>query len=68
MIFNLQAAKAYVGGLMASAGIPVGTFFIQLAEKLTGWDIPASAETLFIGGVAYVLGHLAVYFTPNASL
>lgn len=63
--FNLSAAKAYVGGVVAAAGLPVATFFIGIFESLTGIDIPASMEAMIVTAFAYVLGHAAVYLVPN---
>lgn len=65
MKFNLEAAKAYVGGLIATAGPAVSEFIIHTFEAGTGFDIPASVEGVIITGVTFILGYVGVYFTPN---
>ena len=65
MMFDLRAAKAYVGGLLATAAPSVSGFIVGLIEKGTGWDIPVTLENTLLTGVAFVLGWLGVYLTPN---
>ena len=65
MKFNLEAAKAYVGGLVATAGIPVSNFIVGMFEKSTGIDLPSSVEGIVLTAVTFVLGYVGVYFTPN---
>ncbi len=66
MKFNLEAAKAYVGGLMATAAPHVSGFLVGLFESATGIDLPANVEGIILTGVAFVLGYIGVYVTPNA--
>lgn len=65
MMFDLRAAKAYVGGLLATAAPGVSGFLVGLIETSTGWDIPVSLENTLLTAVAFVLGWIGVYFTPN---
>lgn len=65
MMFDLRAAKAYVGGLLATAAPEVSGFLVGLIEHATGWDIPVSMEKMMLTGIAFVLGWVGVYFTPN---
>lgn len=65
MVFDLRAAKAYVGGLLATAAPSVSSFIVGLIESITGWDIPVSLEQTLLTGVAFVLGWIGVYLTPN---
>jgi hypothetical protein len=65
MKFDLSAAKAYVGGILATAGVPVSNFIVGVFEKTTGFDIPVSIEGVVLTGVTFVLGYIGVYFTPN---
>jgi hypothetical protein len=65
MKFDFSAAKAYVGGILATAGVPISTFIVGMVEKMTGFDIPVSIEGLVLTGVTFVLGYIGVYFTPN---
>jgi hypothetical protein len=65
MKFNLEAAKAYMGGLMATAGPSVSAFIIGMFESGTGIDLPSSVEGFVLTGVTFVLGYVGVYFTPN---
>lgn len=66
MKFNLEAAKAYVGGLMATAAPQVSGFIVGLFESTTSIDLPANVEGVVLTVVAFVLGYLGVYVTPNA--
>lgn len=68
MVFNLQAAKAYIGALIGASTFPTGVsnFFIGLIEKGVGIDLPASVEGIIYYGVAAAVGYIAVYFVPNA--
>lgn len=68
MKFDLSAAKAYVGGVLAVAGEPVAHFLIGLVEKGLGIDIPVNLEAFVIMGATYALGHTGVYFTKNAAV
>lgn len=65
MKFNLEAAKAYVGALVATSGGSVAYFLIGLFEAATSIDLPASLEGMVVTGVTAVIGYLAVYWTPN---
>lgn len=65
MVFDLRAAKAYAGGILATAAPPVSAFIVGIVEAATGWDIPTSLENTILTGVAFVLGWIGVYFTPN---
>ena len=65
MVFDLRAAKAYVGGILATAAPAVSGFVVGIVEASTGWDIPVSLEQTLLTGVAFVLGWVGVYFTPN---
>lgn len=65
MKFNLEAAKAYVGGIVGGAAASISTFVIGLFESSTGIDLPTSVEGFIATGVAFVIGYIAVYFTPN---
>ena len=65
MVFDLRAAKAYAGGILATAAPPVSNFIVGLIEAATGWDIPVSLENMLLTGVAFVIGWIGVYFTPN---
>jgi hypothetical protein len=71
MIFNLGAAKAYVGGVLmaaaeaASAGNGVAGLLIKGVEATLSFDIPPSIEGLIATGVGFIIGWLAVYFVPN---
>lgn len=64
MSWNMTAFKAYVGGVAATAGVPVGTFILHLIESGMG-DLPSSIDTMIVGAIAYVIGHLAVYVAKN---
>lgn len=66
MKFNLEAAKAYVGGLMATAAPQVSGFLVGLFESATGVDLPVNVEGIILTVVAFVLGYVGVYVTPNA--
>lgn len=65
MVFDLRAAKAYAGGILATAAPGVSAFIVGILEAATGWDIPVSLEQTILTGVAFVLGWIGVYFTPN---
>ncbi len=71
MVFDLQAAKAYVGGILmaaaeaASAGNGVAGLLIKGAEATLKFDIPSSIEGLIATGIGFAIGWLAVYFVPN---
>lgn len=65
MKFDLTAAKAYVGALVATSAPAVSSFLIGLFEKATGIDLPASIEGIILTGVTAVVGYIAVYWTPN---
>lgn len=67
MIFDLRAAKAYVGGAIAAAGPVVSGAIIGVFEAGTHLDIPANIEGYILAGVSYALGYVGVYFTRNAS-
>lgn len=64
MTWNMTAFKAYVGGVAATAGIPVGNFILHLVESGTG-DLPPMFDNAIVGGIAYAIGHLAVYIAKN---
>lgn len=66
MKFNLEAAKAYMGGVVGGAAASISAFAIGLFEASTGIDLPASVEGFILTGVSFVIGYVAVYFTPNA--
>ena len=67
MKFNLEALKAYVGGIMGGgAGVAVGGFVVHGIEALVG-NLPTSVETVMITAVAYIVSHIAVYVAPNAT-
>ena len=53
MVFDLRAAKAYAGGILATAAPPVSNFIVGLVEAATGWDIPVSLENMLLTGVAF---------------
>lgn len=65
MKFNLEAAKAYMGGVVATAGPALSNFIVGAAEASTGIDIPTSVEGVILTAITFVLGFLGVYFTPN---
>lgn len=65
MKFDLTAAKAYVGGILAVAAVPVSTFIGGLFHAGLGMDLPSWAATALTTGLAYVFGHVGVYLTPN---
>ena len=65
MKFNLEAAKAYVRGIVATAGIPISNFLVGMFESVSGLDLPSSVEGIVLTGVTFVLGYIGVYFTPN---
>lgn len=65
MKFNLEAAKAYMGGLVATAGPFISTTIIGLFEASTGIDLPTSVEGFILTGVTFVIGYVGVYVVPN---
>jgi hypothetical protein len=65
MKFDLTAAKAYVGAIVATSAPAVSSFLIGVAEAATGFDIPTSVEALIVTAVTAVIGYVAVYVTPN---
>jgi len=71
MKFNLEAAKAYIGALLATAaetassGNGIGGVVVKFIEALLAFDIPPQFETWIAAGVAWVVGYIAVYMTPN---
>jgi hypothetical protein len=67
MVWNLNAAKAYVGGIAATSGPAVGGFINKLLESVSGINFPDQVDLLIVGGVTYVITHLAVYITSNSS-
>lgn len=73
MKFNLEALKAYIGGLLtasaeaASGGNGVAGVLIKGLESAIGWDIPQSIEGFIATGIGFAIGYVAVYFTPNKS-
>ena len=67
MTFDFTALKAYMGGLVATAGPGISQFLVGALESVTGFDIPASIEGFILTGVTFVLGYVGVYFTKNAS-
>lgn len=66
MKFNLEAAKAYMAGLMVTAAPSVSAFIVGMFEAATSIDLPASIEGFVLTAVGFVLGYIGVYFTPNA--
>lgn len=66
MKFNLEAAKAYVGGIMTTAAPAISSFIIGLFESGTGIDLPVNVENIVLTAVAFALGYIGVYATPNA--
>jgi len=66
MKFDLSALKAYMGGLVATAGPAVSAFIIGAFEKATAFDLPVSIEGFILTGVTFVLGYVGVYFTSNS--
>lgn len=74
MKFDLSAAKAYVGGTItaiASGGelaLPVAHWLDGLAGALLGFAPPDTLDTVVSYGLAYVVGHVAVYFMPNKAV
>lgn len=68
MKFDLTAAKAYVGGVLAVAAVPVAGFVVGLIHAGTGFDIPTGVSTVLTTGLAYAFAHVAVYFVPNKTV
>lgn len=74
MIWHWGAAKAYVGGFVASAAsggvamLPVAHWLDGLAGALLGFATPDTLDTVVSYGLAYVVGHVAVYFMPNKAV
>lgn len=68
MYIDLRAAKAYVGGLLATSGTQIATFLVQAVMTMMGMETnppPTPNETAAIHVVAGILGFLAVYWTSN---
>lgn len=65
MIFDLRAAKAYAGGIMAGAAVPLAHFIVGLVHAGTGFDIPASLESTLATGLGMAFGWITVYLVPN---
>jgi len=65
LAFNLNALKAHLGGLLGTAGLPIGTFVIHTFEAGCTCDVPASFEGVIITGINYAVAFLAVWLTPN---
>lgn len=65
MKFNLEAAKAYMGALVATSAGSIAYFLIGLFEAATSIDLPASIEGLIVTGITAAIGYIGVYFTPN---
>lgn len=65
MTFDLSALKAYVGGILATAGPSLSSFLVNIFEKGVGIDLPVSVEQTVLYGITFVLGYVGVYFTSN---
>lgn len=65
MSWDMTAFKAYIGGVVATAGVPIGTFVLKLLESGFQTDFSSQIDMSIIGGVAYVIGHIGVYFAKN---
>lgn len=72
---DMQAAKAYIGGiamtsqeLVANANGQGGlaTRIWQGVEVVSAHDFPPVVDSIATYALAWGIGYLAVYFTPNA--
>jgi len=68
MVLDLGAAKAYVGGILATSGVQIATFVIQAVMTMMGLETdppPTELESAATYSLAGVLGFIAVYWTSN---
>jgi hypothetical protein len=67
MKFDLSAAKAYMGAVLAGAAVPVAHWLIGLVDAGIGTTLPSGFESVLATGLGVIFGYVGVYLTPNKS-